>query len=127
MIIKKTFGVILLLLGLFLAFGLSKDSRLMLFGTKIKADVIGIDSVKNKRFGYVHYPVLQFNYKQQQFRLVNDFRSIDPKNVPAHMDIYYAEGIGISDGFTVIYVIFSIISIIIIIFGIIVIRTKHLF
>jgi hypothetical protein len=50
MIIKKTFGVILLLLGLLLAFGLLKDSRLMLFGSKIKADVIGIESVKNKRF-----------------------------------------------------------------------------
>ncbi|KKX47416.1 hypothetical protein [Sphingobacterium sp. IITKGP-BTPF85] len=43
------------------------------------------------------------------------------------MEIYYAEDIGVSDGFTVTYAIFSIISIIMIIFGIIVIRTKHLF
>ncbi|WP_257088080.1 hypothetical protein [Sphingobacterium sp. E70] len=41
MIIIIAFGVILLLLGLFLAYGLSKDSKLMLFGSKIKADVIG--------------------------------------------------------------------------------------
>jgi len=127
MIIKKTFGVILLLLGLFLAFGLLKDSRLMLFGSKIRADVIGLDSVKNKRFGYVHYPILQFNYKQQQVRLVKDLRSVDPQNVPTHMEIYYAEDIGVSDGFTITYAIFSIISIIMIIFGIIVIRTKHFF
>ena len=99
----------------------------MLFGSKIKADVIGIDSVKNKRFGYVHYPILQFNYKQQQVRLVKDLRSIDPQKVPTHMEIYYAEGIGISDGFTVVYALFSIMSIIMIIFGIIVIRTKHIF
>ena len=94
MIIKKTFGVILLLLGLLLAFGLLKDSRLMLFGSKINADVIGIESVKNKRFGYVHYPILQFNYKQQQVRLVKELKSVDPQNVPAHMEIYDAEGIG---------------------------------
>lgn len=127
MIIKKVFGVILLFVGLFLAFGLVKDSRLMLFGSKIKADVIGIDSVKNKRFGYVHYPILQFNYKQQQVRLVKDLRSVEPKNVPNHMEIYYVEGIGISDGFTVTYAIFFIISAIMITFGIIVIRTKHVF
>lgn len=126
MIIIRTFGVILLFLGLFLAYGLSKDSRLMLFGSKIKADVIGIDSVKNKRFGYVHYPILQFNYKQKQVRLVKDLSSIDPKKVPAHMEIYYDEDIGISDGFTVVYGVFSIISIIMIIFGIIAIRTKYL-
>ncbi|QIH32613.1 hypothetical protein [Sphingobacterium sp. DR205] len=126
MIIIRTFGVILLLLGLFLAYGLSKDSRLMLFGSKIKADVIGIDSVKNKRFGYVHYPILQFNYKQKQVRLVKDLSSIDPKKVPAYMEIYYEEDIGISDGFTVVYAVFSIISIIMIIFGIIAIRTKYL-
>ncbi|MGE8290976.1 MAG: hypothetical protein ACN6ON_04835 [Sphingobacterium sp.] len=125
MIIIRTFGVILLLLGLFLAYGLSKDSRLMLFGSKIKADVIGIDSVKHKRFGYLHYPVLQFNYKQKQVRLVNDLSSINPQKVPAHMEIYYKEGIGISNGFTVIYAVFSIISIIMIIFGIIALRTKH--
>ena len=127
MIIIRTFGVILLLLGLFLAYGLSKDSRLMLFGSKIKADVIGINSVKNKRFGYVHYPILQFNYKQKQVRLVKDLSSINPKKVPTHMDVYYEEDIGISDGFTVVYVIFSIISIIMIIFGIIAIRTKYLY
>ncbi|WP_343561263.1 hypothetical protein [Sphingobacterium sp.] len=125
MIIKNTFGVILLLLGLFLAYGLSKDSRLMLFGSKIKADVIGIDSVKSKRFGYVHYPILQFRYKQKQVRLLNDLSSINPQKVPAHMEIYYEEGIGISDGFTTVYAVFSIVSIIMIIFGIIVIRTKH--
>lgn len=115
----------MLLLGLFLAYGLSKDSRLMLFGSKIKADVIGIDSVKSKRFGYVHYPILQFKYKQKQVRLVNDLSSITPQEVPAHMEIYYKEGIGISNGFTVIYAVFSIISIIMIIFGIIALRTKH--
>jgi len=125
MIIIRTFGVILLLLGLFLAYGLSKDSRLMLFGSKIKADVIGIDSVKNKRFGYLHYPILQFNYKQKQVRLVKDLSSINPKKVPAQMEIYYEEGIGISDGFTDRYAIFSIMSIIMIIFGIIAIRTKY--
>jgi len=125
MIIIRTFGVILLLLGLFLAYGLSKDSRLMLFGSKIKADVIGIDSVKNKRFGYLHYPILQFNYKQKQVRLVKDLSSINPKKVPAQMEIYYEEGIGISDGFTDRYAIFSIMSIIMIIFGIIAISTKY--
>jgi len=125
MIIIRTFGVILLLLGLFLAYGLSKDSRLMLFGSKIKADVIGIDSVKNKRFGYLHYPILQFNYKQKQVRLVKDLSSINPKKVPAQMEIYYEEGIGISDGFTDRYAIFSIMSIIMIIFGIIAIRAKY--
>ncbi|GAA4172705.1 hypothetical protein [Sphingobacterium ginsenosidimutans] len=125
MIIIIAFGVILLLLGLFLAYGLSKDSKLMLFGSKIKADVIGIDSVKSKRFGYVHYPILQFKYKQKQVRLVNDLSSINPQEVPAHMEIYYKEGIGISDGFTVIYAVFSTISIVMIIFGIITLRTKH--
>jgi len=125
MIIIRTFGVIWLLLGLFLAYGLSKDSRLMLFGSKIKADVIGIDSVKNKRFGYLHYPILQFNYKQKQVRLVKDLSSINPKKVPAQMEIYYEEGIGISDGFTDRYAIFSIMSIIMIIFGIIAISTKY--
>ena len=125
MIIIRTFGVILLLLGLLLAYGLSKDSRLILFGSKIKADVIGIDSVKNKRFGYLHYPILQFNYKQKQVRLVKDLSTINPKKVPAHIEIYYEEGIGISDGFTDRYAIFSIMSIIMIIFGIIAISTKY--
>jgi len=125
MVIIRTFGVILLLLGLCLAYGLSKDSRLMLFGSKIRADVIGIDSVKNKRFGYLHYPVLQFNYKQKQVRLVKDLSSINPQKVPAHMEIYYEEYIGISDGFTGIYAVFSIMSIIMIIFGIIAISTKY--
>ncbi|MFU1855522.1 hypothetical protein ACK8HY_00760 [Sphingobacterium sp. NGMCC 1.201703] len=126
MIIKNTFGFILLVLGLFLAYGLSKDSRLMLFGSKIKADVIGIDSVKSKRFGYVHYPILQFKYKQKQVRLVNDLSSIKPQKVPTHMEIYYEEGIGISNGFTTVYAVFSIMSIIMILFGITAIRTKHL-
>ncbi|WP_281358779.1 hypothetical protein [Sphingobacterium prati] len=42
------------------------------------------------------------------------------------MDVYYEEDIGISDGFTVVYAVFSIISIIMITFGIIAIRTKYL-
>ena len=56
---------------------------------------------------------------------MKDLSSINPKKAPTHMDVYYEEDIGISDGITVVYAVFSIISIIMITFGIIAIRTKY--
>lgn len=115
--LKNIFGIILLIIGVYLLYGIYKSSLPIIYGTKVKANIIGVDSVKSKRFTYVYYPVLQFSHNNHNINFTDKSSSVN-KDIPkAEVMVYYDRDNGVSEGFTNEKIIFLIISILIILFG----------
>ncbi|WP_426475900.1 hypothetical protein [Chryseobacterium balustinum] len=117
--IIRIFGVIILLLGGFLAYGIISRSLPIVFGTKIKATINTVEQVKSKRFTYVYYPVIEFTYKNKLRKITDKSSDVDKNTTNVQLYIYYSEKYGISRGFSTIEVVFSVISLAFIFFGII--------
>ncbi|MDC8100512.1 hypothetical protein [Chryseobacterium rhizosphaerae] len=115
--IKNILGAILLILGVYLLFSLYQSSLPIIYGTRAKANIIGTDSVKNKRFTYLYYPVFQFNYQNQLIKFTDKSSSVDKDIEKSEVMVYYDQNYGFSQGFTTEKIIFLIISILLILFG----------
>ena len=100
-------------------FNLYKSSLPMIYGTKVKAKVIGTDSVKSKRFTYLYYPVIEFTYKNKVRKITDKSSDVDKDTPNVELNIYYSEKYGISRGFSAVNVIFSIIALAFTFFGIV--------
>lgn len=74
---KKSFAVIILLLGVFILFIIYKSSLPIIYGTKVKANIIGIDSAKSRRFNYVYYPVFQLKNKNDIIKITDKSSSVN--------------------------------------------------
>lgn len=120
MSVTKFFGIILLTIGVYLMFNLYKSSLPMIYGSKVKAKVIGTESVKSKRFTYLYYPVIEFIYKNKVRKITDKSSDIDKNTPNVELNIYYSEKYGISRGFSAVNVIFSIIALAFIFFGFVV-------
>lgn len=115
MIIKRVFGIALILIGGFLAYGLVGAFSRILHGEKTIATIVNIEKVtdKYKKFdkpSYSYYPILRFIYKNKTMQLMDRSRSGTKKEINSKIEIYYSEKDGISRGFTAFELILSIIS-----------------
>lgn len=119
MTIIRTFGIILILLGGFLAYGIIRSYKLILFGTKTEATIVAVERVHDKRFTYLYYPVFQFHYSNKTIRIVDQSSDIDKNSIGLKKSIYYHKDYGISRGFTSTLIVFSFISISFILFGLV--------
>lgn len=117
MAVIKVFGVSLILLGFFLAYGLIGSYRPILFGTKTEATIVAVERVNNKRFTYVYYPVFQFKHKNKTVKAVDRSRDIEENSVGIKEYIFYNENYGISRGLASTTIVFSCISACFILFG----------
>ncbi|KEY18991.1 hypothetical protein [Kaistella antarctica] len=120
--IVKIFGIILILLGGFLAFGMIGSLLRIMSGTKTKAKIVAIEKVNNnyEKFGsstYSNYPILQFDYKNTTIKKVDKSVGSNPEDLNTYIYIYYSEKYGISRDFSAVEVVFSIISLAFIFFG----------
>lgn len=120
----KIFGAIMVIMGLFIGY-LSYQAILpIVFGTKAKATIIAVQHVeakykKNGRKIVYDLPVFQFNYHNKAIN-VRDKNSVTDTNVVnTQLQIYYSEKYGISRGFSAVEIVFSIISLAFIFFGLI--------
>ncbi|RZL34548.1 MAG: hypothetical protein EOO96_09410, partial [Pedobacter sp.] len=98
MALIKVFGVSLILLGFFLAYGLISSYRPLLFGTKTEATIVAVKRVNNKRFTYVYYPIFQFKHKNKMVKVVDRSRDIEENSVGIKEFIFYSANYGISRG-----------------------------
>ncbi|MDR6545764.1 hypothetical protein J2810_001812 [Chryseobacterium rhizosphaerae] len=124
MMIIRVFGIALILIGGFLAYGVAGSFSRMLHGEKIIATIVDIEKVtdKYKKFdkpSYSYYPILKFIYKNRTMQLTDKSHNSTEKEVKTKIKIYYSEKYGISRGFSAIEIVFSIISLAFIFFGII--------
>jgi hypothetical protein len=117
--IKNILGLILIIIGGYLIFNLYRSSLPVIYGTKIKANIIGTDSVKSKRFTYVYYPIFQFNDKNQTIRFTDKTSSVDKNIRKSEVMIYYNQDYGVSQGFTTEKIIFLIMGLLLVLFGIV--------
>ncbi|MGN7864185.1 hypothetical protein [Chryseobacterium sp. 22458] len=117
MIIKKSFAVIILLIGVFILFAMYKSSLPIIYGTKIKAEIIGIDSAKSRRFNYVYYPVFQLNHKNNIIKVTDKSSSVDKNIKKSEVTVYYDRKYGLSKGFTVVTTTFLIIGLLMVVLG----------
>lgn len=115
----KVFGIVLIIIGSFIVYSISGTFLSVVSGTKLKATIVAVEKVKNKRFTYLYYPIFQFNYKNKILHHVSKSHSIDLKEIGSEIYIYYSEKYGISRGFTAFEIIFSVIGISFIFFGLI--------
>lgn len=112
-------------MGLFVGFFVYQAILPIVFGTKTKATIIAVQQTeakykKNGRKIIYDFPVFQFDYLNKTIT-VRDHNSVTDINVVhTQLYIYYSEKYGISRGFSAIEVVFSIISLAFIFFGIIV-------
>ncbi len=127
MTIIRTFGIILILLGGFLAYGIIGSYKPILFGTKTEAKIVAVKRVHNKRFIYVYYPVFQFHYSNKTIRIVDQSSDIDKNSIGLKKSIYYHKDYGISRGFTSTLIVFFFISISFILFGLVALFSKRNF
>ncbi|MDR6525516.1 hypothetical protein J2787_000886 [Chryseobacterium rhizosphaerae] len=122
--IFKIFGAIMVIIGLFIGFLVYQAILPIVFGTKTKATIIAVQQVeakykKNGRKIIYDLPVFQFDYLNKRIT-VRDHNSVTDINVVnTQLYIYYSEKYGISRGFSAIEIVFSIISLAFIFFGII--------
>lgn len=123
MIIKRSFAIIILLLGVFILFGMYKSSLPILYGAKIKANIIGVDSVKSKRFKYVYYPVFQLNHKNNLIKITDKSHSVDKNIRKSEVTIYYDQDYGISQGFTAVEYTFLVMGLSLFMLGIVAVFT----
>lgn len=106
----RIFGIIMIVLGGFLAYGVIGRSLPIVFGTKIKATINTVEQVKDKRFTHVYYPVIEFTYKNKFRKITDKSSDVDKDTTNVQLNIYYSEKYGISRGFSAVHVVFSIIS-----------------
>ena len=66
----------------------ARQAYIKIYGAGIKATIIVFDRVKSKRFTYVYYPVLQFNYHNQSIKFT-DKSSIDKDIAKTEFMVYY--------------------------------------
>lgn len=118
MAVIRIFGAILLLLGFFLMYGMIQSSLPIFFGKKISAKIIGLEKKKDKRFGYVNYPIIEFNYNGKIVKYTDDRSSHDQETISnPNTFVYHHESYGTRRDFEVFEIIFSIIGVICILFG----------
>ncbi|AZI24433.1 hypothetical protein EA772_03365 [Pedobacter sp. G11] len=125
MAIIRTFGIILILLGGFLAYGMIGSALPMIFGVKTEATIVATKRVDDKRFTYVYYPVFKFIYKNKTVEVVDDSGDVMKNSVGLKKLIYYDENYGISRGFTSSFIIFSFMSASFLSFGLISLLSKE--
>lgn len=123
MIIKKTFAAIILLLGAFILVAMYKSSLPIIYGTKVKANIIGVDSAKSRRFTYVYYPVIQLDHNNHRIRFTDDSSSVDKNIKKSEIMVYYDPHYGLSQGFTVVTTTFLIIGLLMFMLGILALFT----
>lgn len=111
MIVIRVFGFFILLLGGFIAYGVIGSSLPILFGERTEATIITVEKVKDKRFTYLYYPVIQFSHNSKLLKITDKSSDISKDKVNTKLYIYYSEKYGISRGFSAIEVVFSIMSI----------------
>lgn len=126
MIVIRVFGFFILLLGGFIAYGVIGSSLPILFGERTKATIITAEKVKNKRFTYLYYPVIQFTHNNKLLKITDKSSDISKDKVNTQLYNYYSEKYGISRGFSAIEVVFSIMSIGFIFGGTIMVFSKKL-
>ncbi|TCD12607.1 hypothetical protein EZ449_00750 [Pedobacter frigidisoli] len=124
MAVIRIFGISLVLMGGFLAYGLLGSYRPILFGTKREATIVAVKRFDNKRFTYVYYPVFQFAHQNKTIRIIDKSGDVKEDSVGLKAFIYYDENYGISRGFTSVIIIFSIISISCLFFGLVALLYK---
>lgn len=117
--IKNVLGTVLLIIGVYLMFSLYQSSLPIIYGTKVKAEVIGTDSVKSKRFTYLYYPVLQFNHQNQMVKFTDKSSSVDKDIEKNEVILYYNQEYGVSQGFTAEKIIFLALGILFLFFGLV--------
>ncbi|MBB6370071.1 hypothetical protein [Chryseobacterium shigense] len=117
MSVIKIFGAFFILLGGFLVYAILGTFFNVISGKKIQAKIVAVEKVESKRFTYLYYPIFEFSYKNCIVRQVNRSQSIDLKEIGTKTDIYYIENHQISRGFTIVEIIFSVVGICFIFFG----------
>ncbi|WP_278380109.1 hypothetical protein [Chryseobacterium arthrosphaerae] len=123
MIMKKSFAVIILLLGVFILFIIYKSSLPIIYGTKVKANIIGIDSAKSRRFNYVYYPVFQLKNKNDIIKITDKSSSVNKNLKKSEVTVYYDRNYGLSKGFTVVTTTFLIMGLLMVMLGIVALFT----
>lgn len=123
MIMKKSFAVIILLLGVFILFIIYKSSLPIIYGTKVKANIIGIDSAKSRRFNYVYYPVFQLKNKNDIIKITDKSSSVNKNFKKSEVTVYYDRNYGLSKGFTVVTTTFLIMGLLMVMLGIVALFT----
>lgn len=126
MIVIRVFGFFILLLGGFIAYGVIGSSLPILFGERAKATIITVEKVKDKRFTYLYYPVIQFTHNNKLLKITDKSSDISTDKVNTKLYIYYSEKYGISRGFSAVEIVFSIMSIGFIFGGAIMVFSKKL-
>jgi len=124
MTVIRSFGIILVLLGGFLIYRVIGSSLPIIFGQKIKATIVAIERVKNKRFTYLYYPIFQFPYHNKIIKVVDKSSDVEKKSLNEQQVIFYHEKYGISRGFSAAMLVFSLISLSFISFGIVALFKK---
>ncbi|WP_313611431.1 hypothetical protein [Chryseobacterium arthrosphaerae] len=120
---KKSFAVIILLLGVFILFIIYKSSLPIIYGTKVKANIIGIDSAKSRRFNYVYYPVFQLKNKNDIIKITDKSSSVNKNLKKSEVTVYYDRNYGLSKGFTVVTTTFLIMGLLMVMLGIVALFT----
>ena len=123
MIMKKSFAVIILLLGVFILFIIYKSSLPISYGTKVKANIIGIDSAKSRRFNYVYYPVFQLKNKNDIIKITDKSSSVNKNLKKSEVTVYYDRNYGLSKVFTVVTTTFLIMGLLMVMLGIVALFT----
>ncbi|UEQ77125.1 hypothetical protein J8N07_02125 [Chryseobacterium arthrosphaerae] len=123
MIMKKSFAVIILLLGVFILFIIYKSSLPIIYGTKVKANIIGIDSAKSRRFNYVYYPVFQLKNKNDIIKITDKSSSVNKNLKKSEVTVYYDRNYGLSKVFTVVTTTFLIMGLLMVMLGIVALFT----
>lgn len=109
----------MLIIGVYLMFNLYKSSLPMIYGTQVKANIIGIDSVKSKRFTYLYYPVIQFNHLNKTVNFTDKSSSVNKNIEKTEVMLYYNQEYGVSQGFTTEKIVFLVIGILWLLFGLV--------
>ena len=125
MAVIRIFGISLILIGGFLAYGLMGSYQPIVFGTKTEATIVAVERTNNKRFTYLYYPIFQFPYKNRTVKVVDKSGDVLENSVGLKEFIYYNENYGISRGFTSVVIIFSFICISFLLFGLVALVHKR--
>lgn len=114
----KIFGICLILLGGFLIYSIFGTVFYVISGNKIQAKIVAVEKVKSKRFTYLYYPIFEFSYENRIVRQVDRSESIDLKEIGTNTYIYYNKDYQIIK-LTTPKIIFSVIGICSVFFGIV--------
>jgi len=131
--IKNTFGVLLCLLGFFLTFSVLKSKLPFIYGDKVTAKVVNIDSVKTRKndvISYTYYAVLKFkDINNQTVTLTNRKNTLGELELKLNdvADIYYDKQHGFASNKANINTttgIFLLIGIVFLFFGLVLVTNK---